>query len=255
MINTDLFNIKSKVALVTGASRGIGKAVAIGLAKAGANLIVCSHTSRLDDTVHIVKKIGVEILGVKADVSKESDVYQLVKQSIDSFGRIDILVNNAGVYINKDVKDFSEEEWDLIIDTNLKGYFLCARTVGREMIKQKSGKIINITSIAGLGAMPNTAVYAASKAGIIGLTKGLAVDWAKYNINVNAVAPGDVATEVTKEQHPDHEYMARVLNSIPMHRSAMPDELVGTIIFLASRASDYITGSLIVYDGGWTAMI
>jgi NAD(P)-dependent dehydrogenase (short-subunit alcohol dehydrogenase family) len=255
MINTDLFDIKNRVALVTGASRGIGKSIAIGLAKTGVNLVVCSHASSIDDTVHMVKESGGTIVGVKTDVSKESDVAAMVKQAIESFGRIDILVNNAGVYINKDVKDFSEEEWDLILDTNLKGYFLCARAVGREMIKQKSGKIINITSIAGLGAMPNTAVYAASKAGIIGLTKGLAVDWAKYNINVNAVAPGDVITEVSREQHPDHEYIARVLNSIPMNRSAMPDELVGTIIFLASKASDYITGSLIVYDGGWTAMI
>jgi len=255
MINNDLFNLKNKVALVTGASRGIGKAVAIGLAKAGANLVICSHASSLDKTINTIKTIGVGVLGVKADVSKKSDVNDMVKQAIDSFKRVDILVNNAAVYINKDVKDFGEEEWDFIIDTNLKGYFLCAQAVGREMIKQKSGKIINITSIGSLSAMPDTAVYCASKAGIIGLTKGLAVDWAKHNINVNAVAPGDVVTEVNREQHPDQEYITRVLNSIPMNRSAMPDELVGTIVFLASKASDYITGSVIVYDGGWTAML
>jgi len=255
MVDESLFEVRGKVALVTGASRGIGKAIAIGLAEAGAKLVVCSHASSLAETLNTVKKIGIQIMGVKADVAQKSEVTKMVRQAIDRFGRIDILVNNAGIYINKSLEDFSEEEWDRLIDTNLKGCFLCSQAVGREMIRRKSGRIINITSISGVASMPNTSVYCTSKAGIIAFTKGLAVDWAKYNINVNAIAPGDVDTEMNREQHPDPDYIKTVRDSIPMHRAAMPEELVGTVVYLASKASDYLTGSLIVIDGGWTAQL
>lgn len=254
-MNNGLFELRNKIALVTGASRGIGKAIAIGLAKVGANLVVCSHASSLAETVNAVKEIGVQIMGVKADVAQKSDVTKMVRQAINRFGRIDILVNNAGIYINRPVEEFSEEEWDRLIDTNLKGCFLCSQAVGKEMIRQKSGKIINITSVSGLASLPNTSVYCASKAGIIAFTKGLAVDWAKYNININAIAPGDVDTEMNRKQHPDPDYIKMVRDSIPMHRAAMPEELVGTVVYLASKASDYVTGSLIMIDGGWTAQL
>lgn len=245
-MNEGLFYLRDKVVLVTGASRGIGKAIAIGLAEAGAHLIVCSHASSLKETVSAVKKRGVQIMAVKADVSRKSDVTRMIDQGVNQFGKIDILVNNAGIFLEKPAEEVTEEEWDRIIDTNLKGYFLCCQAVSREMIKQKSGKIINVTSISGLASLPNTAVYCASKGGIISLTKALAVDWVKYNINVNAVVAGDVATEISDDRDKD---------KIPMGRRANPEELVGTIIYLASKASDYVTGSLVMIDGGWTAQL
>jgi len=252
-MNDSLFDLRNKVALVTGASRGLGKAIAVGLAKAGTNLVACSHASSLTETVNTVRKIGAQIIGVKADVAQKSDVGKMVRQAIDRFGRIDILVNNAGIYLNKPVEEVSEEEWDGVIATNLKGCFLCSQAVGREMIKQKSGKIINITSISGLASLPHTAVYCATKAGIILLTKGLAVDWAKYNINVNAIGPGDIATEMNIEMRNDPDFIKMIKDSTPMGRSARPEEFVGTVVYLASKASDYVTGSLIMVDGGWTA--
>jgi len=248
-----LFDLRNKVALVTGASRGLGKAIAVGLAKVGANLVVCSHISSFGETISTVKEIGVQIIGVKADVAQKSDVTKMVRQAINQFGRIDILVNNAGIYLNKPIEEVSEEEWDRVIATNLKGCFLCSQAVGGEMIKRKSGKIINITSISGLASLPDTAVYCASKAGIILLTKGLAVDWAKYNINVNAIGAGDIATEMNKEMRNDPDFIKMIKDRTPMGRSAKPEEFLGTVIYLASKASDYVTGSLIMVDGGWTA--
>jgi len=247
-----LFEIPNKVAIVTGASKGLGKAIGIGLAKAGAN-IVATDVLDTSDTVKEIKKLGRKAIGIKVDVSKKEDVEKMVKQTLDKFGKIDILVNNAGILRMGNAEEIKEEDWNKVIQINLTGQFLCAQAVGKQMIKQKSGKIINIASIAGLGGYAQSVPYSASKAGIILLTKSLAVEWGKHNIQVNAICPGVFATDMTNSFLKDKQFMDMIKAKVPLGRYAKPEELTGTIIYLASEASDYMTGHALVIDGGWTA--
>ena len=248
----ELFDLAGKVAIVTGASRGLGKAMAIGLAKAGANVVV-SDILDTTETVEEIKKFGREAIGIKTDVSNKAEVETMVKQTVEKFAKIDILVNNAGIFRMSPAEGMKEEDWNKVIAVNLKGEFLCAQAVGKQMIKQKSGKIINIASVAGLQAFSQSSAYNASKAGVILLTKTLAVEWGKYNIQVNAICPGVFKTAMTEGFLKDENFIQMIKNRVPLGRYGEPEELVGTVIYLASKASDYVTGHTLVIDGGWTS--
>lgn len=247
-----LFGLNGKTALVTGASRGIGQAIAVGLAKVGA-CIVAADLLDTTATVNDIRTIGTESIGVKVDVSKRDDVVALVKESVKKFGKIDILVNNAGIVRSAPSESIAEKDWDAVINVNLKGEFLCAQEVGKQMIKQQTGRIINIASVAGQFGSAQSVAYCASKAGIILLTKTLAIEWAKHNITVNAICPGIIVTKMTDSYLKDPNFSQMIKTRIPLGRPGVPDELIGSAIFLASKASEYMTGQTLVIDGGWTA--
>lgn len=247
-----LFDLTGKVSIVTGASRGLGRAMAVGLAKAGSSVVVADMLGT-NETVTEIKKTGRKTIAVNVDVSKKDEVQGMVNKALESFGRVDILVNNAGIFRSAPAEEVKEEDWGKVIDVNLTGQFLCAQAAGREMIRQKSGKIINISSIAGKFASAESVAYCASKAGLILMTKTLAVEWGKHNIHVNAICPGIFATPMTEDFTKDESFMRTVKTRVPLSRCGEPVELVGTVIYLASRASDYMTGHALVIDGGWTA--
>ena len=247
-----LFDLTDKIAIVTGASRGLGKAMATGLARAGANVVVADILD-VNETVEEIKKLGREAVGIKVDVSKKEDVERMVQQTIEKFGKVDILVNNAGIFRMAPAETMKEEDWDKVIAVNLKGQFLCAQEVGKRMIKQKSGKIINMASVAGKLAFAQSAAYNASKAGVILMTKTLAAEWGKYNIQVNAICPGVFTTPMTKDFLKDKNFLQMIKRRVPLARYGEPEELIGAAIFLSSKASDYMTGHELVIDGGWTA--
>jgi len=247
-----LFDLNGKIALVTGASRGLGKAMAVGLTKAGAKIVVADILDTTE-TVNEIKKLGNESIGIKVDISRKEDITGMVEQAIKKFGRIDILVNNAGIVRSVPAESMSEKDWDDVIKINLKGEFLVAQEVGKQMIKQKIGKIINIASVAGLFGSAQSVSYCTSKAGVILMTKTLAIEWAKYNIRVNAICPGIFITSMTDAFLEGKAFMQMIKTRVPLARYAEPNELVGTVIYLASKASDYMTGHALVIDGGWTA--
>lgn len=248
----DLFDLTGKVAIITGASRGLGKAMAIGLAEAGANMVIADVLD-VTETVKEIKNTGREAIGIKVDVSKKKDVAAMVKKTINKFGKIDILVNNAGIFRMSPAEEIKEQDWDKVMAVNLKGQLLCAQEAGKQMIKQKSGKIINLASVAGKFAFAQAAAYNASKAGIILLTKTLAIEWGKHNIQVNAICPGVFATAMTEDFLKDKSFVQMIKAKVPLARYGKPKELIGTAIFLASDASSYLTGHALVVDGGWTA--
>jgi len=248
----DKFNLKGKAGIVTGASKGLGKGIALGLAQAGADLVIASRTqSLLEKVAHEIRRYGREVLVVAVDVSKKKDIDRLVEKSLDKFGKIDFLFNNAGTIRRSPSEDYSEKDWDEVININLKGVFLLAQAVGRVMIKQGGGKIINTSSLIAVTGGKTIPAYAASKGGVAQLTKSLANDWAKYNINVNAIGPGYFKTDQTKPLWTDNARYRELTERIPMGRWGNPDDLAGTAVFLASEASDYITGQTIWVDGGW----
>jgi len=249
----ELFNLEDKVAIVTGGSMGIGKQLAIGLAEAGANVVITARKiERCEDTAHEIEKIGVKALPVGCDITDIDQVDKLTQIVLRKFGKIDILVNNAGITWGGNVEDFALKNWNKVINTNITGTFLCSQRVGREMIKQKKGRIVNMSSMVGfIGCKPelmNTIAYNTSKGAIITFTKDLAVKWIRYNINVNAIAPGWVYTHMS-EKHLDN-VGKEWLNFIPIGRFGGDDDLKGAIVFLSSRASDYCVGHVLVVDGG-----
>jgi len=250
----DKFNLKNKVAIVTGASSGLGKGMAIALSEAGANLaLVDINISLLQEIVKPIKKTNQQIFCFGADVSKKEEVEHVVEETVKKFSKIDILVNVAGINRRNLAENFSEEDWDLVIDVNLKGTFLFSQAVGKVMINQNKGKIINIASMTSVIGVGNIPAYCASKGGVAQLTKAFAVAWAKYNINTNAIGPGWFKTSLTKSLHEDKEISRRTISRIPMKRWGNPEDLAGTVVFLASEASDYITGTTIYVDGGYLA--
>jgi len=252
-----MFELKEKVAIVTGARRGMGRSHALVLAKAGAKVVVSDISEKdCQKVVEEIEKNGGQALVVKCDVTKKEEVDNLVKKTIERFGRVDILVNNAGICQFKPFLELTEEEWSRTIDINLKGYFLCAQAVAKEMVKQKSGKIINIASVAsgqvGIG-FPTLAHYSASKGGIIALTETLAVELAPYGIRVNAIAPGMIETPMIASIKENPQQEKEMLKRVPMGRVGKPEEVSNLVLFLASDESSYITGSTVVIDGGWLA--
>lgn len=245
--------LQGKVAIVTGSTKGIGRAVAIGYAEEGAAVIVCGRSEDLAKSLaeELTRK-GKKAVALRLDVTSVDSVNQVVAQVVKQFGRIDILVNNAGISpIWKRAEETGKEAWDQIIATNLTGAFLCAQAVGKVMIKQKSGKVINMTSVGGQVALPRLVAYCASKAGIISLTQVLAAEWAQHNILVNAIGPSYVETEFTAGLRGNERIYDELKNKNLLKRFARPEEVVGAAIFLASDESNYITGQTLFVDGGW----
>ncbi|HUV53084.1 MAG TPA: 3-oxoacyl-ACP reductase family protein [Dehalococcoidia bacterium] len=245
--------LQGKVAIVTGSTKGIGKAIAIGYAKEGATVIVCGRSEDLaKGLADELTKQGHKAVAMKMDVTSMDSINQVMDDVVRRFGRIDILVNNAGISpIWKRAEDTGKDAWDQIIATNLTGAFLCAQAVGNVMIKQKSGKIINMTSVGGEVALPRLVAYCASKAGIISLTQVLAAEWAQHNILVNAIGPSYVETEFTAGLRGNERIYDELKSKNLLKRFAQPEEIVGTALFLASDESNYITGQTIFVDGGW----
>ncbi len=247
------FSLKGKVVIVTGGKRGIGRAIALGLAEAGADVASCSRTiedGQLQSLAEEIQRLGRRSLAIQADVTRKTDVDKMVQEVVKEFGKIDILVNNAGIMIRKPLLELSEEEWDATLDTNLKGYFLCSQAVGRIMVAQKQGNIINIASEQAIRAFGGRGAYPMSKAAVLMLTKVLARELAGYNIRINGIAPGTVRTEMSRPLWSDPAALKRLETIIPLGRLAEPDNMVGAAIFLASDASSYMTGHTIMVDGG-----
>ena len=247
-----IFDLTDRVAIVTGGGTGIGKGIAIELAKAGAHVVIASRRLEvIQKAAAEVEALGRRSLAVPTDVIEKEQVDNLVKQTVDKFGRIDILVNNAGGSAAWPFEKISPRGWDIILAINLKGTFLCSQVVGQVMIEQKKGKIINIASVAGVGSAPQIPHYGAAKAGVISLTKTLAVLWGKYNINVNGIAPGLIKTEVLQSalSLSDKELADRT-KSFPIARIGLPEDIAYASVYLASEESNYMTGQTLVIDGG-----
>lgn len=242
--------LTGKTALVTGASRGIGRAIALKLAQAGANIVVnyAGSEAAASETVEQVKALGRDAIMVRANVSDSEDVNEMFKTALEHFGNIDILVNNAGITRDNLLMRMKEEEWDAVIDTNLKGVFNCVKAATRPMMKQRSGKIINITSVVGVLGNAGQANYVAAKAGVIGLTKTAARELATRGITVNAVAPGFIDTEMTAVLPEDVK--ANLVGQIPLGRLGQTDDIASVVLFLASDAANYMTGQTLHVDGG-----
>lgn len=248
------FRLNDQVAIVTGGNKGIGRTIALCLAQAGAHVVVTGRTKQeLEEVCSEIRQLGNRALGVEMDVRNETDVGKMVAEALEVFGRIDVLVNNAGISQVLPAEDHTEEVWDAILDTNLKGVFLCSQAVGRQMIKQKRGSIVNMSSQAGTVGLLNHAAYCASKGGVNSLTRVLALDWAPHNVRVNAVAPTVIRTPMTDKVFADQKVRAELTAKIPLGRFGEPEDVAGAVIFLASEASSMITGHVLLVDGGWTA--
>ena len=242
--------MENKVALVTGASRGIGREIALGLSKKGVNVAITynSNASKAEEVVEELKKNGVKAIAIKGDSSVEEDVLSIVKTVEEELGTIDILVNNAGITRDNLLIKMKSEDWDQVINVNLKGVYLCTKAVARGMMKKRYGKIINIASIVGTNGNAGQGNYAASKAGVIGFTKSMAKEFASRGIRVNAIAPGFIQTDMTDVLK--EEIKEELIKSIPLKSLGTPKDISNLVNFLASQESDYITGQVIKIDGG-----
>jgi len=250
-----LFDLSGKVAIVTGGNGGLGLGMALGLAGAGSNIVVAARNmDKTAQALNQIKELGVKAIGLKVDVNQESDINEMVNQTVEALGRVDILVNNAGMTVRKEPEDLETVEWDQVLDVNLRAAFLAARAVYPHMKSQQAGKIINIGSMFSVfGGGGSGAPYSASKGGLVQLSKSLAVAWAKDNIQSNAILPGWFMTELTSTvpltQPERYDLISR---RIPHGRWGEPEELQGAVVFLASRASDYVTGAVLNVDGGYS---
>jgi NAD(P)-dependent dehydrogenase (short-subunit alcohol dehydrogenase family) len=249
--------LKDKVAIVTGAasSIGMGRAFALAFAKEGADVVVCDIKDGIQERAKEIEQLGRKAIAIKTDVSKSSDVSQMMETTVKTFGKIDILVNNAGMREEpaKPIQDITEEEWDAIHAVNLRGMFLCIKYAVPHMIKQTYGKIINIASIFGQVAFPGYGAYCASKGGVVNLTRALALELAPHKINVNAIGPGVIETELSKTTLEDPEVMKIILPLIPFGRVGQPEDIAAVAVFLASDEAEYVNGQTIFADGGWLA--
>ena len=242
-------SLQGKVAIVTGASRGIGRAIALGLAKEGADVVVTATTFESADKVAgEIEQLGRKALAFALNVAEIGECKALVKTALEKFSKIDIFVNNAGITGDNLLIRMKEEEWDKVLDVNLKGTFNCIRASTKTMMKQRAGKIVNVTSVVGIIGNAGQANYSASKAGVIGLTKSVAKELASRNIQVNAVAPGYIETDMTK--HLQDDVRQTLVNAIPLRRIGTPEDVAVLVSFLASKNADYITGQIITVDGG-----
>lgn len=242
--------LKGKTALVTGSGRGLGKAIALKLASMGANIVLndIAASDAVDATAEEFKAAGYNVVVTKGDVRNADDVKVMVKTAVDTFGSLDVLVNNAGITKDKPMAMMSEEDWDLVLDINLKGAFLCTKAAAKVMIKQRSGKIVNIASVAGVYGNAGQANYSASKAGLIGLTKTTAKEFASRGVTCNAVAPGLIQSKMTDILPED--VRQNYLKNIPLGRFGTPEDVANVVAFLSSDDSNYVTGQVIDIDGG-----
>ena len=248
----ELFDLSGQVAIVTGAARGLGRALAVGLAAAGAKVALADILD-LSHTLAQIEDTGGEAIAVPTDVRDRAQVTRLVAETMERFGTVDILVNNAGINLIRPTLETSEEDWDLVLDVNLKGVFLCCQAAGRVMLEKGAGAIVNVGSINSEFVFPNSAAYNVSKAGVLLLTKTLAYEWGPHGVRVNAVCPGFMDTPMLAEIQRGREGLAEARRElIPLRRFAAPEDLVGAVIFLASPAASYITGHALYVDGGWT---
>ena len=256
MTSRNLFNLKGKVALVTGGNGGLGLGMALGLAEAGANIAIAARNpDKTSDAIKRIEGVGVRAISVPTDVTKETEIESMVSQTLDKLGQIDILINNSGVTMRKEPEDLSGDEWDHVLNVNLRACFLASKTVYPHMRDRGSGKIINIGSMTSIfGGGGSGAPYSSSKGGIVQLSKSLAVAWAKDNIQSNAILPGWFTTELTAAIPERQKERYQLISSrIPAGRWGEPEELAGVAVFLASPASDYVTGSVIAVDGGYSS--
>jgi NAD(P)-dependent dehydrogenase (short-subunit alcohol dehydrogenase family) len=251
----DRFRLDGKVALVTGGARGLGKTMATALAQAGADIALSgrSQDACRQAAAEIAGATGRKVGAFSADVTKIADVEQLATDIDGEFGRVDILVNNAGINIRGPIEALTEADWDAVVDTNLKGPFLCARAFGPRMVRRGWGRVVNLGSVLGVIGLPGRAPYASSKAGIINLTRVLALEWAGTGVTANALCPGAFGTEMNRSLLEDPVKYKEFVAQIPMGRWGEVEELTGAVVFLASDASSYVTGTSIFVDGGWIA--
>ncbi|MCL4534698.1 MAG: glucose 1-dehydrogenase [Bacteroidetes bacterium] len=254
-MQSELFTLTGKTAMITGASRGIGRSIALAFAGAGADLALVSRTRGDLETVAAgVRELGRRALPLACDVSQAAQVQTTVEAALAEYGRIDVLVNSAGISpVYKRAEQTAEAEWDQVLAVNLKGMFLCSQVVGRTMLKQKSGRIISISSIGGQVGLPRLVAYCAAKGGIEQVTKVLALEWADRGIQVNAIAPAYVETDLTRGLRENPRLAEGLLRQTPLGRFARPADIIGAALFLASEAGAYVTGTTLLVDGGWTA--
>lgn len=251
---SELFRFDGKTAIVTGSARGLGKEIALSLAQNGCSLVLADIVYP-EETASQIKEMGSHSIPIRVDVSDEIEVKDLVRKVLSEYRKVDILVNNAGIsQLNyTPTEDSSVEEWDRTIRINLKGTFLCCKYIGKQMIESGGGSIINISTTAGITGVSRAPAYCASKAGVILLTKSLALEWAQYHIRVNAIAPHYLETGLTEGLRASEKVYEGLIKQIPMKRFGKPEEIIGAVLLLSSPASSYITGSVIVVDGGFLA--
>ncbi|WP_028924805.1 SDR family NAD(P)-dependent oxidoreductase [Pseudonocardia acaciae] len=246
--------LAGRTAIVTGASRGIGRVTALALAGAGADVALAARdTDALDRVRAEAEKLGVRAVATRTDVTRSEDVRAMVADTVAELGRVDILVNNSGVVSSTELLETTDAEWDRVLDTNLRGTFLATREVGRHLVAQGSGKVINMASNFAFKGIPGHAAYSASKAAVVAFTRSMALEWARHGVQVNALAPGYVATDLNADVRADPDALNRILRGVPARRMGRADELAPWIVLLASPASDFMTGETIVIDGGQAA--
>ena len=255
MTSQKLFDLTGKVAVVTGGNGGIGLAIAMGLAGAGANIVIAARSvEKTAQALENIRALGVEAHGITVDVTQEPAIQRIVTSTIDHMGRLDILVNNSGIAVRAQPQELTAAQWDSVVDVNLRAAFLASKAAYAQMVKAGGGKVINVGSMYSIFGSDWGAPYAASKGGLVQLTKSLAVAWAKDNIQVNAVLPGWIVTDLTRGiQNADPNRYDNISRRIPTGRWGEPSELAGAAVFLASTASDYVTGATLAIDGGYSS--
>ena len=249
----DKFKLDGKVAIVTGASTGLGKGMSLALAEAGADIVGVDYVD-MPETAQEIEAMGRKFLGIKANLMSLDPIQGIVDKAIEKYGRLDILVNNAGIIRREDSINFTEKDWDDVMNINVKTVFFFSQAAAKQYIKQGSGgKIINVASMLSFQGGIRVPSYTASKSGVMGITRLMANEWSKHNINANAIAPGYMATNNTTAIRADEDRSAAILDRIPAGRWGLPEDMMGPIIFLASSASDYVNGYTVAVDGGWLA--